>query len=191
MPYSLPKPAPLIKDNDIRQAIEPLYLAWYANEAEINAALDASVAAVEAATATLEAATATLEEATGYKDEDGVATEEATASGSFVDLSTAGPTVTVEVDDPSDLVLVAASVELKTTAGAAQYGVYEATDYPSTELLVSSTAAGFTVVRSSVTPLPSSTGTRTFSLKYAVTGGGTATFKNRKLWAWTVGGFTS
>jgi hypothetical protein len=117
-----------------------------------------------------------------------VRTEESTGSTSYTDLATVGPTVRVTVP-PNALINLRAQAELKSTdpTKPAQVTVFEAADFPNPDL------TGF-VAQSASTDhfelnprisgailLAATPGTRTYVLKYRATGG-TATFRNRRLW---------
>lgn len=127
-----------------------------------------------------------------------VATSESTSSSSYTDLSTVGPSVTVDVPADGWVTLFVQCTVTPSSAGIASVGLYEATDY-STPLDVLAAAAnsgaqtrvcvpGSTegVNPSSQGPggfiqLPATAGSRTYTLKYK-SASGSATFANRKLW---------
>lgn len=131
-----------------------------------------------------------------------VATSQTYASGTYGDLATVGPSVTVDV--PSNG-FVLAYVECALTpgvspsGGGALVGIREPTDHASTvtvltraidagtATLVSAAGSGSGVVKSAnpggLVILPASAGTRTYTLKYArYLGSGNVSFANRKLW---------
>ena len=206
MPRSLPKPAPYLKDHEIRQAIEPLYNAFYANEGEISALQEAAIAAAQAAADAADDAAAAAQavadlaaERVGTRDYAEVLTEETTTSGSYVDLSTVGPAATIEVETGDmGFAIVQYEGKVSTTASGeqAQAALFEPTDYSSGRALLPTAnypaATSYSTLTTDVLPLILTAGTRTFTLKYQVGNAvfATASFKNRKLWVWTVSGFS-
>lgn len=116
-----------------------------------------------------------------------------------------GPTITVTVD-PGYFIAVFFEVELKSTSSdtstaAARVSLFEATDIPSgDETLVSrsseigpgvpqpyerwrtTSGAGTSGIFGGRMVYPPTVGERTYQCRYAVLSGGTAWFRNRKLW---------
>ena len=149
-----------------------------------------------------------LDGSTTRRDYAAVATEETTTSTSWADLTTTTDTVTITVPSNSLVVIGIEVASYNSNATNQNFvGVYEATDFAisgvpdRSEYRGSETFEGqgpgmaFTVNTSYTTlpysglfMIPSTAGSRTYKLKYA-TGGGTATFKNRKIWALALGGF--
>ena len=142
-----------------------------------------------------------LEELIGDRGYGQVLTEESTSATSFTDLATVGPSVTVEVPAGA-LVAVYTKVDVKSSAIGkdAFAGLYEPTDIPdpaaaavagwasptySTRRSMPADGDGVTTLSGGLIILDEPTpGERTYSLKYQAhdLGGGTATFRNRKLW---------
>ena len=129
-----------------------------------------------------------------------VLTEETTATTTWTDLASAGPSVTITV--PSNmLVLIGISIELKNSAGNAYVGVYEGTDRAisgapsSTEYMPGGPGYAQTTTATYqdnpymlMAPITATAGSRTYTLKYCVSAS-TGTFKNRAIWAMALGGF--
>jgi hypothetical protein len=123
-----------------------------------------------------------------------VATEQTTASASFTDLATVGPSVSITVPT-NGIVKVFAQVAMKTSSGTAEVGLYEATDISTAQAILSTTNSSYetrnttpdsddgttTLTRGGALSFPATAGARTFTLKYK-TSAGTATFQTRKLW---------
>lgn len=157
-----------------------------------------------------EAAGVSIDSGSTRRDYATVATAETTASTSWTDLATPGPSVTITV--PSNaLVLIGIEVASLNDAGSLnQVGVYESTDFAITGVADRSETTGYsgtsfqspqgpgftaTVTTTYTDPpfskiamIPATAGSRTYTLKYA-TKTGTATFKNRKIWALALGFF--
>ncbi|MHC4224553.1 MAG: hypothetical protein ACYSUN_11230 [Planctomycetota bacterium] len=147
------------------------------------------------------------------RDKATVATEETTTSTTWADLATTTDTVTLTVPSNS-MVIVGVQFEAKVSSvadppgGYVWVGVYEATDYAisgaperseglgnfgsiSTAYLpgaFGATTSYTTLPFTALTLLPATAGSRTYKMKYA-TSAGTATFKNRTIWAVALGGF--
>ena len=138
------------------------------------------------------------------RDSATVATEESTASTTWADLTTPGPSVTLTI--PSNgLVLVAVTAQLLITGGVvAHIGVHAATDYSlandtedatsgsvgTGEILISTSRSTYnTNAFHALTILPATAGSRTYTMKYKSSGAGTLTAQNRKLWVVALGGF--
>ena len=138
------------------------------------------------------------------RDSATVATEESTASTTWADLTTPGPSVTLTI--PSNgLVLVAVTAQLLITGGSnAHIGVHAATDYSlandtedatsgsvgTGEILISTSRSTYnTNAFHALTILPATAGSRTYTMKYKSSGAGTLTAQNRKLWVVALGGF--
>jgi hypothetical protein len=150
-----------------------------------------------------------LDGSTTRRDYATVATAETTASTTWADLATPGPSVTITVPSNS-LVLIGIEVAmLNSTSDNNFVGVYEATDFPISGapdlsettgdsgittspqgpgLVATVTTSYTTLPFSKIAMIPATAGSRTYTLKYAVIGG-TATFKDRKIWALALGGF--
>lgn len=176
-------------------------------EAIVNGALDtgnlsasAGITAAQLATAVAEALGLT-QGGTARRDYAEVLTEQTTVSTSLVDLATPGPAVTVSVPSSNGIVCFVAEAELKTSSGTAIVGLVESGVGTITGDIMNSTSAVYEKIRSahdsaadvgeagSVLFVPASAGIHTYRLQYSV-GAGTGTFKNRKLWAWALGGFS-
>ena len=140
------------------------------------------------------------------RDHDEVLAEESTNSTTFTDLTTPGPSVTIDVPEGGGFIAVLASVDLKVTGTAARVGITEATLVPTPLQLLSTSSTSYETMRSGsvagsgasgssaafASPLvfPADAGTYTFTLKYnTALSSDTGTYKNRKLWAWCVAGF--
>lgn len=128
-----------------------------------------------------------------------VATAQSTSSTSATDLSTVGPTVTVDVPTNGFVYVYAeATLNPASSGGAAIVALYEATDVASVVAIMSNntgssatfaTVPGSTagVIKASAAggflQIPATAGTRTYKLQYARFGGsGNVTFSDRKLW---------
>jgi hypothetical protein len=127
----------------------------------------------------------------GYAE---VLTSQSTTSASYVDLATAGPSVTVNVPT-NGLVLVVAQADITAPAGQADVALTGDAltpsgilDHTGTLLTLYTGPFGATSTRQQAQPytFPASSGNRTFKLQYTVAVG-TGTFANRKLWVWTLG----
>lgn len=123
-----------------------------------------------------------------------VATEQATTSNAYANLATVGPSVTLDVP-ANALVLFVAQADIKFSPGAggglqfAVMGIHEATDVAAPASCGQGSDSSYlTVVTGPDIPgkRPVTPGTRTYTLRYMAYTGGTATFRNRKLWAWVV-----
>ena len=117
---------------------------------------------------------------------DFIQTLQTTASSSYVDLSTVGPTVTVTTGENA-LVLLTCNMESNTAGGLSNMGVTisGATSEVATEsnsLRYESGSSGdalqatFATIFTTLTP-----GTNTFTAKYKTNGAGTSTFSARKV----------
>lgn len=134
------------------------------------------------------------------RDYDFVATSQGTTSSSYTDLATAGPSITLDVPTDGFVLLYAEASITGPSTGSSIVGIYEATDFPSSQLVllqlagasgtrktVPGSISGTDTVGGFIT-LPATAGSRTYTLKYArYLGTGTATFASRKLWG-MVGG---
>ena len=156
-----------------------------------------------------EAAGVSIDSGPTRRDYAAVATAEATGSASWTDLATPGPSVTITVPSNS-LVLIGIEVAtLSPTSDNNFVGVYKATDFPITGVpdrgeytgvsatrtaphgpgMVIETTASYPVPpNSGLFMIPSTAGSRTYTLKYATTGV-SGSFKDRKIWALALGGF--
>lgn len=121
--------------------------------------------------------------------------EVSTTSTSFTDLG--GPSITIGVP-PNAFVAIFIEVDMHASAGAvADAGIVEATDMASGVRLAETTSATYVTMFGTTDGVgttdsvgawlvrPASTGTRTYSLVYREAGG-TATFRNRRLWVQVV-----
>jgi len=194
-----------VKDND--QAIVD-YVNGNIVNADVSASADISGAKLAAGSVTAFRLSITdvldptgiTNAGTTRRDTATVATEQTTTSTTWADLATVGPSVTITV--PSNaLVLVGVQVEYQGTGGnIATVGVSEATNYAlsgvpeqdvshTNERRLVTTNTAYTSLPSTASfILPATAGSRTYTLKYAVTAG-TGTFKNRTIWALALGGF--
>jgi hypothetical protein len=128
-----------------------------------------------------------------------VATSQSTSSASYVDLGTAGPSVSIDVPADGFVAVYAEATLTPSSTGAAIVGLQEATDLatPKTILTLGANLSAQTLatdpgtitgVDKSVTPgglllIPATAGRRTYKLQYArFAGSGNVTFANRKLW---------
>ena len=126
-----------------------------------------------------------------------VATSQSTSSASPTDLSTVGPSVTVDVPANGFVYVYAeATLNPASSGGAAIVSLYEATDVANIAILNKTGAsATFATVPGSTMgadksiaaggflQLPATAGSRTYKLQYQRFGGsGNVTFSNRKLW---------
>lgn len=137
-----------------------------------------------------------LTSTTNGRGYDAVATEESTTSTSYTDLSTAGPSVSIDVP-ANGFVYVYAEADIKCDGYSGYVGLYEATDYASAQAIMEVNSATY-VERASAPgssggttrstnlsgfiQVPATQGARTYTMKYKVDSSGTAYFKNRKLW---------
>ena len=137
-----------------------------------------------------------LTSTTNGRGYDAVATEETRTSTSYGDLSTAGPSVSIDVP-ANGFVYIYAEADIKCSGHSGYIGLYEATDYGTSQQIMEVNSASY-VERASVPgssggttrstnlsgflQVPATTGARTYTLKYKTDSGGTAYFKNRKLW---------
>ena len=112
-----------------------------------------------------------------------VATSETTGSGSFADLATPGPSVTVTVP-ASGKVKVTVAARMQSTGAYQDYigvDISGANTVAAATILVDTPPSGQSVEYSRTTVLTGlSTGSTTFKMQYA-TSAGTATFLNREL----------
>jgi hypothetical protein len=181
------------EDSDIRQAIIDIVTA-------INGNLDSTNVNISSIASALSA----LGGISITGDYSEVLTEQTTTSTTWTDLATVGPSVTVNATT-NGLLLVGTSVGiLNTTGGISAYvGVNVTTD----RVISGTTPASLTDERygeiilerhdnvysaldvTGFKVIPITAGSRTVSLKYARPTGGTATYKNRKLWVLSVAGF--
>lgn len=144
----------------------------------------------------------------GYAE---VLTTESTASSTYVNLTTAGPSVTVNQPNPG-LTFVFSTVNAQISSGGGSAftavnidgGVVNRTLFATnqtsaTPLVTSPGASSTTSDRTGVEEYTSPNflsggpimlnlpGTHAYSLRHLAASGGTASFGSRKLWVWTVG----
>lgn len=166
-----------------------------------NGNLDADNLAAGAVTATkvgdsLSAALGINNGSNAGRDYATVATSQSTTSSAYADLSTAGPSVTVEVPSDGWVDLYVQCSVTGPTTGSSLVGIYEATDFSSSLTVLLQLAGSSGTLRSAPgsstgssgvggwITVPATAGERTYTLKYArFAGSGNATFADRKLWA--------
>ena len=151
-----------------------------------------------------------LDGSTTRRDYAAVATEETTTSTSWADLTTTTDTVTITVPSNSLVVIGIEVASYNSNATNQNFvGVYEATDfaisgvpdrgeYTGTSaafdsphgpgMVLTCTTSYNTLPYSGLFMVPSTAGSRTYTLKYA-TEGASGSFQNRKIWALALGFF--